>query len=123
MKSANLKSRNTLNIITTIKMITFDKINDAYANILNDGKQIGRLEKYTFEKFKPLGTESEEGYTIHEHYIVELFYKRYKVELKHKDKMKILILACIKSEMLLHERQKRIMSYEWKDFKKFRVKE
>lgn len=85
-------------------MITFDKINDAYANILNDGKQIGRLYKEPKNK-----------------YIVEVNYMT-KEDVPQRKVMNW-IKIFIKVENKILERQKRIMSYEWKDFKKFRVKE
>jgi len=85
-------------------MITFDKINDAYANILNDGKQIGRLYKEPKNK-----------------YIVEIHYMT-KEDVPQRKVMNW-IKIFVKAEKKLLERQKRIMSYEWKSFKNFRIKE
>ena len=92
-------------------MITYEKINSEYSNILYNDSKVGRVEVYKYSKL----------------YIVEIDYKRYRVQFEHKQRIPLLIQSCIKARKLLSEYEKKHrdfwLSYHRKTKVKFTVKE
>ena len=68
-------------------MITYEKINSEYSNILYNDSKVGRVEVYKYSKL----------------YIVEIDYKRYRVQFEHKQRIPLLIQSCIKSRDILKD--------------------